>query len=84
MAVTAKSRSSAQILLTALTVVLVALLYLAGLPAAFLLGAMGAAMIVAGRGAKLEIPASIFAFAQAVVGCLIARNFTGAIFRMKA
>jgi len=66
--------------LLAITAVLVGLLYLVGLPAAFLLGAMGAAMIVAARGGTLQIPAPIFSLAQAVVGCLIARSFTPGLF----
>jgi hypothetical protein len=67
-------------LLLALTAVLVALLHLIGLPAAFLLGALGAAMIVVGRGGSVRLPDWLFALAQAVVGCLIARSFTPALF----
>jgi uncharacterized protein len=67
--------------LALLTAILAAALYAAGLPAAFLLGAMGAAMIVVGRGGELRLPEPIFAAAQAVLGCLIARNFTPALFR---
>jgi membrane AbrB-like protein len=63
-----------------LSAVLVAALQLAHLPAAFLLGSMAAAMIVVGRGATLRLPEPAFALAQAVVGCLIARNFTPALF----
>jgi uncharacterized protein len=63
------------------TAALVALLHVIGLPAAFLLGAMGAAMIFAGRGATLRVPGWLFPLAQAVVGCLIARSFTPALFR---
>ncbi|MCL2449564.1 MAG: AbrB family transcriptional regulator [Polyangiaceae bacterium] len=63
------------------TAALVGLLYIAGLPAAFLLGAMAAAMIHAGRGRALQLPDWLFMFAQAVVGCLIARSFTLALFR---
>jgi membrane AbrB-like protein len=70
----------ALILLLAVTAALAAVLYAIGLPAAFLLGAMGAAMIVAGRGATLRMPERLFALAQAVVGCLIARTFTPALF----
>ena len=66
--------------LLCLTAVLVAVLHLAGLPAAFLIGALGAAMIVAGRGTTLKLPEWAFAVAQAVVGCLIARVFTPALF----
>jgi len=60
---------------------LVALLYLIGLPAAFLLGAMGSAMIFVSLGPRSpRLPGRLFPFAQAVVGCLIARNFTTALF----
>ena len=59
---------------------LVALLYLIGLPAAFLLGSMGAAMIFVGLGSQIRLPGWLFPFAQAVVGCLIARSFTPALF----
>src|ERR1700722_6665476 len=62
------------------TCALVAPLYLIGFPAAFLLGAMGAAMIVAGRGGKGRLPAWMFGLAQAAVGCLVARSFTPALF----
>jgi membrane AbrB-like protein len=67
-------------LLLVLTAALIGLLYLMGLPAAFLLGAMGAAMIVVGRGGFVRLPDWLFALAQAVVGCLIARSFTLALF----
>jgi len=60
---------------------LVSLLYLIGLPAAFLLGSMGAAMVLVGFGSTLRLPAWIFPFAQGVVGCLIARSFTPELFR---
>jgi membrane AbrB-like protein len=63
------------------TAVLVAVLHAAGLPAAFLLGAMGGAMIVVGRGGEVRLPDWLFGGAQAVVGCLIARNFTPVLFR---
>ena len=66
--------------LLAVTAALVALLYLTGIPAAFLLGAMGAAMILVCRGGAVRLPDWIFALAQAVVGCLIARSFTPALF----
>jgi membrane AbrB-like protein len=67
--------------LLALTVALVALLHLAGLPAAFLVGAMGAAMILVATGATVRLPDRLFELAMAVVGCLIARSFTPALFR---
>jgi membrane AbrB-like protein len=67
--------------LLVVTAALVALLYLIGLPAAFLLGAMGGAMIVVGRGRTVRLPDWLFPLAQAVVGCLIGRTFTPALFR---
>jgi membrane AbrB-like protein len=45
---------------------------------------MAAGMIVVGRGGELPFPDWIFALAQAVVGCLIARAFTPALFRAVA
>src|SRR5580698_9271963 len=66
--------------LLSITAALVGALYLSGVPAAFLLGALGAAMIVAGRGGVVGLPDWVFALAQAVVGCLIARSFTPALF----
>src|SRR5690349_16402808 len=66
--------------LLVITAAFVSLLYLVGLPAAFLLGAMAAAMVVAGRGATLRLPGWLFPTAQAVVGCLMARSFTPALF----
>jgi len=71
-------------LLLLVTAALVALLYLIGLPAAFLLGAMGGAMIVVGRGGTVRLPDWLFALAQAVVGCLIARSFTLELFHTVA
>lgn len=67
--------------LVSFTAALVALLSLARLPAAVLIGAMGAAMIVAGRGARLSLPQGLFALAQAVIGCMIARSLTPELFR---
>jgi membrane AbrB-like protein len=67
--------------LVIMTAALVAVLYVAGLPAAFLLGSMVAAMIFVGRGGAVRLPDWIFALAQSVVGCLIARSFTPALFR---
>jgi uncharacterized membrane protein AbrB (regulator of aidB expression) len=63
------------------TVVLVALFYVARLPAAVLLGAMAASMIVAGRGARITLPPRLYTLAQAIIGCLIARSLTPALFR---
>jgi membrane AbrB-like protein len=48
------------------------LLELIGMPAAFLLGPMAAAILVAVHGAALRIPSLPFIAAQGLVGCLIA------------
>jgi len=66
--------------LAVLTAVFVVGFQLIRIPAAFLLGAMAAAMVVVGRGATLRLPEPPFALAQAVVGCLIAKSFTPALF----
>lgn len=66
--------------LLGLTGAFATVLHLVHLPAAFLLGAMAAAMIVVGRGATMRLPERAFTLAQAVVGCLIAKQFTPALF----
>lgn len=48
----------------------------AGFPAAALLGPMLAGVVFALRGAALDVPRGLFAAAQAVVGCLVARTIT--------
>jgi uncharacterized protein len=58
--------------LLGVTVLLVAVFRLIGLPAALLLGAMGAAIIVASSEGRIKIPAGAFIAAQGVVGCLVA------------
>lgn len=57
----------------ALSVALVVGLELLRLPAALLLGAMVAAIVFAGGGARLTVAAPLFYVAQAVVGCMIAQ-----------
>lgn len=69
-----------QVALAVLTSVLVAAFYLLRIPAAFLLGAMGAAMFIAGRGVTLRFPEPVFALAQAVIGCMVAKTFTPELF----
>jgi membrane AbrB-like protein len=71
----------AWISLLLLTAALSVALQWARLPAAFLLGAMAAAMIVATRGSPLRLPGWVFALGQAAIGCMIARSFTPALFR---
>jgi membrane AbrB-like protein len=59
-----------------LTSVLVAPLELFNIPAAPLLGAILAAVIMAIRGASIRIPAKAFAGAQSLVGCSIAASIS--------
>jgi membrane AbrB-like protein len=61
------------------SVVLAALLELAGLPAALLLGPMLAGILLATNGGGIRAPRLPVVAAQAVVGCLIARAITSDI-----
>ena len=66
-------------ILAAGTIVLSGLLELVGLPAALLLGAMIAAILVETNGGALRVPRLSYYAAQAVIGCLIARVITPGI-----
>jgi membrane AbrB-like protein len=63
-------------LLVALSAALAALLELAHLPAALLLGPMLAGIALEFGGGPVRVPPAGMAFAQGVVGCLIARAIT--------
>jgi membrane AbrB-like protein len=65
--------------LTALTALLVLGLQAVKLPASVLLGAMIAAIVLAARQAAIRMPERVFAFCQAVIGCLMARSFPPSI-----
>ncbi len=58
--------------LAALTLAIVVVLELLGLPAAILLGAMGAAIFVALRFGQMSMPRLPYMAAQALIGCMIA------------
>ncbi len=60
--------------LIGLSILLVAALEWARLPGALLLGALAAAAALALAGVSVQVPPSLFAGAQGVVGCLIARG----------
>ncbi|HVT56440.1 MAG TPA: AbrB family transcriptional regulator [Xanthobacteraceae bacterium] len=62
--------------LIALSAGFVALLELAGLPAAFLLGPMIAAIFIATNGGTIRIFRPTLFFAQTIIGCLVARAIT--------
>jgi uncharacterized protein len=59
-------------LLLALSALFIAALEALRLPAAFLVGPMAAAAVLAGSGAALPVPALLFVAAQAAIGCMIA------------
>ena len=61
------------------TIILTYVLELTGLPAALLLGAMVAAILVETNGGALKVPRLPYYAAQAVIGCLIARAITPVI-----
>lgn len=62
--------------LIALTLPLTTALHLAGLPAAFLLGPLIAAIVLSVRGATLQLPPKLYLAAQAMLGCMIASVVT--------
>ncbi len=61
------------------SVALAALLLGVQLPAALLLGPMLASIIIESAGGALRLPKLLHAFAQAVIGCLVARAITPTI-----
>jgi membrane AbrB-like protein len=63
-------------LLLVATLVSVSLFRLLGLPAALLLGAMAAAILLASFAGSVRIPPWSFATAQGVVGCLVAKSIS--------
>jgi membrane AbrB-like protein len=65
--------------LVALSIVFAALMTWARLPAAILLGAMLAGILMENWGARIVVPPIPFRFAQAVVGCMIAHALTATI-----
>jgi membrane AbrB-like protein len=61
-------------ILLALSGAFIVFLEIAGLPAAFLLGPMIAAILLAVNDKKVEIPQTISLLAQGVIGCMIAQS----------
>jgi membrane AbrB-like protein len=59
--------------LLALTAVLAPALQAVHLPAAFMLGPLAAAIVVAAADGTVRIPSTPFVFAEALIGCMIAR-----------
>ncbi len=62
--------------LLALSAALIALLEIAGLPAAFLLGPMVAGIFVATSGGTIRVPKPSHFISQTVIGCLVASAIT--------
>lgn len=67
-----------------LSALLVAVLETIHLSAALLIGPMAAAITVAALEGRLQVPPIPFMGAQALVGCMIARSFTSALWREAA
>lgn len=63
-------------MLVALSGALAAAISLAGLPAAFLIGPMLAAIVAGTNGATIRVPRMLFNGAQALVGCLVAASIS--------
>ena len=68
------------LVLISLSAVVVLVLELGHLPAAMLVGPMAAGIVIGVRGGTIDVPQAGFAFAQGVVGCIIAMSLTPAIF----
>jgi membrane AbrB-like protein len=66
--------------LAVISLITITLLKMALLPAALMLGAMIAAILLETGGAKLKVPRVLYSFAQAAIGCMIARTLTAEIF----
>lgn len=66
--------------LIALSIPFVIALEMLRLPAALLLGPMAAAILIAMADGSLRIPQPLFVFAQAVLGCMIARSLAPSLF----
>ena len=62
------------VILLALSLAFVAFLEILHVPAAFLLGPMISAILLAIRDRKVFIPEPVWMLAQAVIGCMIARS----------
>ncbi|MBX9710788.1 MAG: AbrB family transcriptional regulator [Xanthobacteraceae bacterium] len=67
-------------ILIAATILFVGLLELIHLRAALLLGAMAAAILVGAYEGDVALPRMPYAFAQAIIGCLVARSIDPGIF----
>jgi membrane AbrB-like protein len=75
-----QSRLTQWIILILLSAIFISLLKYMALPAAILLGAMISAIILSIKGATIRVNRLYFYFAQAVIGCLIAKMFIIDIF----
>ena len=69
-------RPAQWLILSFLSVVVMVLLEWLRLPAALLLGAMFAGILIETGGGKIRVPALPFQFSQAVIGCLVASRIT--------
>ena len=74
-------RPAQWLILFLLSVLLVVLLEWCHLPAALLLGAMFAGILIETGGGDIRVPALPFQFSQAVIGCLVASRITPEILK---
>lgn len=74
-----QSRAVQAVILLALSVVLVAVLEMAGLPAALFLGPMIAGIAVAAGDGHVRVPPNAFMLAQGVIGCLMVRAMPASV-----
>ncbi|MET3900196.1 membrane AbrB-like protein [Devosia sp. UYZn731] len=65
--------------LLALSVILIAILELAGLPAALFLGPMVAGIVIASADGTVRVPPNLFVLSQGVIGCLMVRALPASV-----
>ncbi|MDB5586718.1 MAG: rane protein AbrB duplication [Devosia sp.] len=65
--------------LLALSVIFIAILELAGLPAALFLGPMVAGIVIASADGTVRVPPNLFVLSQGVIGCLMVRALPASV-----
>ncbi|MDB5530074.1 MAG: rane protein AbrB duplication [Devosia sp.] len=78
-AIGGRSRPVQGVALLGLSVIFIAILELAGLPAALFLGPMVAGIIIAGADGTVRVPPNLFVLAQGVIGCLMVRALPASV-----
>jgi len=73
------SRPAQALALLGLSVIFIAILELAGLPAALFLGPMVAGIVIASADGTVRVPPNLFVLAQGVIGCLMVRALPASV-----